>query len=81
VLMEKVDVNGKHAHPVFEYLRRHSKLYDPLKNTIAPISWNFGKFLVGSDGVVINYFEPKDTAVDEPIAQALKQQRHSQQEI
>jgi len=58
-IMEKVDVNGKDAHPVFEFLRYNSSLYDEQKNKITPIPWNFGKFLVDSNGSVVKYYGPK----------------------
>ncbi|XP_033821815.2 glutathione peroxidase 1-like [Periophthalmus magnuspinnatus] len=64
-LMEKVEVNGKDAHPLFVYLRE--KLPTPSDDTTSfmadpkfiiwspvcrnDISWNFEKFLIGPDGV------------------------------
>jgi len=64
ILMEKVQVNGANAHPVFAYLR--STLPTPSDDTVSligdpaciiwkpvtrtDISWNFEKFLIGPDG-------------------------------
>uniref|UniRef100_A0A6B2EFQ1 Glutathione peroxidase n=1 Tax=Phlebotomus kandelakii TaxID=1109342 RepID=A0A6B2EFQ1_9DIPT len=44
-LFEKVDVNGKTAHPLFEYLKNKQKgtLFDFIK-------WNFTKFIVDKEG-------------------------------
>nr|ADH93578.1 glutathione peroxidase [Solea senegalensis] len=63
-LLEKVDVNGADAHPLFVYLRE--KLPFPSDNTMAlmtdpkfiiwspvcrnDVAWNFEKFLVSPDG-------------------------------
>ena len=49
----KIDVNGKDAHPVFEYLK------DELPGTLGKnIKWNFTKFLIGKDGQPIKRFAP-----------------------
>lgn len=62
--MEKVDVNGKDAHPIFEFLRRRlqspcddsvSLMNDPKLITWDPvtrtdIAWNFEKFVIAPDG-------------------------------
>lgn len=44
-LFEKVDVNGKTAHPLFEYLKNKQKgtLFDFIK-------WNFTKFIIDKEG-------------------------------
>ena len=42
-MLEKVDVNGSDAAPLYKYLTTHS---DPTGD----VSWNFEKFLVGRDG-------------------------------
>ena len=52
-LFEKVDVNGKNAHPIFKFLCDAQG--ELLTNSI---KWNFTKFLVDSKGNVINRFEP-----------------------
>jgi len=53
-LFEKVDVNGEKSHPLFQYLRKNTKGL-----LTKDIKWNFTKFLVGKDGVVIKRFSPK----------------------
>ncbi|WP_251977484.1 glutathione peroxidase [Salinicola avicenniae] len=54
-LMEKVNVNGRDAHPLFVHLRRQA----PGVLGSTPIKWNFTKFLVGRDGQVIRRFGPR----------------------
>lgn len=63
-LLEKVDVNGKDAHPLFVYLKEKlpfpsddamALMTDPKSIIWSPVrrddvSWNFEKFLVGPDG-------------------------------
>lgn len=63
-LMEKVDVNGEGASPVFQFLRYNSKLYDEGSNLMTPIPWNFAKFLVDPSGGVLGYYGPKTKLAD-----------------
>ncbi len=51
-MFAKVDVNGKHAHPLFRFLKREAR--GVLGSE--PIKWNFTKFLVGRDGQVIERY-------------------------
>ena len=50
-MFAKVDVNGKDAHPVFQYLRGAKG--GVLGNRI---KWNFTKFLVAPDGTVVDRY-------------------------
>lgn len=61
MLMNRVDVNGEGAHHVFDFLKRHSSLYNAGQNTISPIPWNFAKFLVDPQGNVHKYYGPNDS--------------------
>jgi glutathione peroxidase len=56
-LFAKIDVNGEHAAPVYDYLKSAKP---GLLGTEA-IKWNFTKFLVGRGGKVIARFAPNDT--------------------
>lgn len=49
----KVDVNGEHAHPLFQHLKqaKGGMLSDELK-------WNFTKFLIDRDGNVVKRYAP-----------------------
>lgn len=49
----KIDVNGKDASPLFEYLRKEQGGLFGDK-----IKWNFTKFLIDADGKVIDRFAP-----------------------
>ncbi|GAA0628115.1 glutathione peroxidase [Sporichthya brevicatena] len=52
-MMEKVDVNGSDAHPLFDWLRKQKGGLLGEK-----IKWNFTKFLVGRDGQVVERYGP-----------------------
>jgi glutathione peroxidase-family protein len=58
-LLEKQDVNGPNRSPLYQFLVGEGP----------DIAWNFGKFLVGRDGEVIERFEPQ-TAPDDPALKA-----------
>jgi glutathione peroxidase len=49
-MFDKIDVNGKEAHPLYDYLRSQAK------GTLGTeaIKWNFTKFLVDKNGKVID---------------------------
>lgn len=68
-MMEKIEVNGKDAHPLFQWLKQQA----PGLLSSEGIKWNFTKFLVGRDGQVIKRFasldKPASLAAD--IEQAL----------
>ena len=55
-LFDKIDVNGSNASSLFKYLKHESP---GILGTEA-IKWNFTKFLVDQNGVVIKRFAPKD---------------------
>jgi len=61
----KIDVNGRHAHPLYKWLKSEKK--DPLGKAI---KWNFTKFLVGRDGAVIERYGPNHEPAD--IAQDIR---------
>ena len=51
-MFEKIEVNGKGAHPLYRYLKSEAR--GVLGSE--PIKWNFTKFLVGRDGEVIERY-------------------------
>ncbi|CAM4270102.1 glutathione peroxidase [Pseudoalteromonas ostreae] len=69
VMMNKIDVNGKNAHPVFRHLKSALPGFLTRK-----IKWNFTKFLVGRDGEAIKRFAPftKPQKIEGAIIKALK---------
>ena len=50
--MDKVNVNGNNASPVFQFLKVAS-------GDTSLIGWNFAKFLVGKDGTVVGRWGPR----------------------
>lgn len=56
-LFAKIEVNGAHAHPLYQYLKHAAK---GVLGSEA-IKWNFTKFLVDKDGAVIRRYAPTDT--------------------
>ena len=54
---KKVDVNGKNAEPLFQYICTKDGKYKKVK-------WNFTKFLVDREGNVIARFEPTEKPED-----------------
>jgi glutathione peroxidase len=57
-MFAKINVNGQEAHPVYQFLRFHSSLYNPKDKVANEIPWNFAKFLVNKKGEVIGYWGP-----------------------
>ena len=55
-MMQKVDVNGAEAHPLYRWLTAEAPGLLGSKS----IKWNFTKFLVGKDGKVLKRYAPQD---------------------
>lgn len=68
-MMEKADVNGPGAHPLFQWLSREAP--GLLGSTV--IKWNFTKFLVSRDRRSVTRFAPQVSplALRDAIASAL----------
>jgi glutathione peroxidase len=68
-MFDKVDVNGKQAHPLWEFLKQQA----PGVLGSEAIKWNFTKFLVGKDGKVIKRYAPQTEpdAIKQDIANVL----------
>ena len=62
-LMSKIEVDGKNAHPVYEYLKGAAK--GTFGNAI---KWNFTKFLISRDGQTVKRYastvKPEDMEKD-----------------
>ncbi|WP_114520098.1 glutathione peroxidase [Altererythrobacter sp. ZODW24] len=56
-LMEKVDVNGADADPLFDWLKKEA----PGLMGSQRIKWNFTKFLIDREGNVVKRYAPTDT--------------------
>jgi hydroperoxy fatty acid reductase len=61
-LLEKQDVNGANRSPLYQFLVGDGP----------DIGWNFGKFLLGRDGAVIERFEPQTTPDDAGLRTAIE---------
>jgi glutathione peroxidase len=55
-MMQKIDVNGAQAHPLYRWLTSEA----PGLLGSKAIKWNFTKFLVGKDGQVLKRYAPQD---------------------
>lgn len=68
LMMQKIDVNGNNAHPVFNFLKSQQGgiLGDAIK-------WNFTKFLISRDGKVVGRYAPttKPSDLEKDIKKAL----------
>ena len=54
--MQKVDVNGAEASPLFDWMKREA----PGLMGSKAIKWNFTKFLIDRDGNVVKRYGPTD---------------------
>ncbi|HSH24146.1 MAG TPA: glutathione peroxidase [Massilibacterium sp.] len=52
-MFSKVDVKGKNAHPLFQYLTKHTSGV-----LSSEVKWNFTKFLINKSGEVVERFAP-----------------------
>ena len=55
-MMEKIDVNGDQAHPIYQWLKQEAT---GILGSEA-IKWNFTKFLIGKNGLVLKRYAPLD---------------------
>lgn len=53
-MFSKIDVNGANACDLYKYMKENYKT-----EKVGDIEWNFAKFLLDRNGVVIKYFGPK----------------------
>jgi len=69
-MMEKIDVNGAKAHPIYASLTQVADA----EGHSGDIRWNFEKFLVGADGSVQRFsplFTPEDAGLVGAIESSL----------
>lgn len=64
-LFSKIDVKGKHMHPLYAYLTRQSAFP-------GDISWNFNKFLVNGEGQVVARFGSRTAPLDPDMTAAIE---------
>jgi glutathione peroxidase len=70
-LFAKVEVNGPHSHPLYQFLKAQAKGILGSES----IKWNFTKFLVDQNGQVIKRFAPveKPESIEKSIRDLLKE--------
>lgn len=70
-LFQKIEVNGKEAHPIFKFLK--SQLSGGIFGS--SIKWNFTKFVIDSQGIPVKRFSPntKPKNMEKTINELLKQ--------
>ena len=64
----KIEVNGDDRHPLYERLTAVSDG----KGEAGDIMWNFEKFLVSPDGVIVGRFRPRTTPEDPTLLAAIE---------
>lgn len=60
MLSQKIEVNGKGAHPIFLYLKKEL----PASFFSKVIKWNFTKFLIAKDGTPYKRYAPTVSPLD-----------------
>lgn len=61
-VMQKCNVNGPEAHPLFKYLKRNCRqFYDRQTGKIQNIPWAWAKFFLDQKGKIITYQHPRET--------------------
>jgi glutathione peroxidase len=68
-ITERVDVNGPNRHPLYDVL---TEVPDS-QGAGGYVEWNFEKFLVGADGVVVRRFRPGVVPEDQDLRDAIEQ--------
>ncbi len=68
--MDKVDVNGDNAHPVYKWLKSQKS-----QLMMEAIKWNFEKFLVNKEGWVVDRYSSltKPESLKKEIEKLLEQ--------
>lgn len=56
-LMQKIDVNGPDASPLYDWMKDEAKGLMGSKS----VKWNFTKFLIDREGNVVKRYAPQDT--------------------
>lgn len=70
-MFDKIDVNGSDTAPIYQDLKAEAPGLLGTRN----IKWNFTKFLIGRNGVIINRYAPttKPGDLEEDICTALRE--------
>lgn len=65
-MLDKLEVKGSGQHPLYKALT------GPGSQFPGDVKWNFGKFLIGRDGTVLQRFEPRTTPDSPEVLQAIE---------
>ena len=67
-IMAKISVKGKNQHPVYAFLTQK------IKNGVrdSSVSWNFQKYLIDENGMLVNVISPRTRPDDEKILNWIK---------
>jgi glutathione peroxidase len=68
-LTEKLDVNGRHSHPLYQWLTQTPDA----DGAAGEVEWNFEKFLISPDGEIVARFRPTVAPEDEAITKAIQE--------
>ncbi|WP_432950356.1 glutathione peroxidase [Kribbella sp. CA-253562] len=69
-MLDKLEVNGEHRHPLFEELT----LAPDAQGNAGDVQWNFEKFLVTPDGTVAARFRSRTTPESPEVVEAIEAQ-------
>jgi glutathione peroxidase len=67
-MTEKVEVNGEDAAPLYRQLTE----VPDAAGEAGPVQWNFEKFLLSPDGVVVGRFRPRTEPTDPEVRAAIE---------
>lgn len=67
LITEKIDVKGDSQHPLYSWLT--SKENNGVKGS--SVKWNFQKYMIGKDGVLLDYFYSVTSPTSEKITKLL----------
>ncbi|WP_405140002.1 MULTISPECIES: glutathione peroxidase [unclassified Nocardia] len=67
-LLEKLEVNGEGAHPLYRELTQVADA----EGAAGDVQWNFEKFLIGRDGTVLARIRPRTEPTDESVTSAIE---------
>ena len=67
-IMAKISVKGKNQHPVYAFLTQKDK--NGVKDS--SVKWNFQKYLIDKNGMLVNVISPRTQPDDEKILNWIK---------
>ncbi len=59
-IFEKIDVNGINSHPIYDFLKDKAPGVLGSKS----IKWNFTKFLINNEGLVLKRYAPQTSIIE-----------------